>query len=152
MEWIPRNQSYCIQRRCFFFFTRNIEEGQEMLWFCACTESCVGTHTYVRVCSEWILMCLKLLEISIVLKICPMKQAGKTHNSFGEFIFHVEIMTLNLLQSSHNIKIHMLIWYLFYLVIVVIITIVFLILYSQIHKKVDNVVLTCLNIFSWVTA
>lgn len=108
--------------------------------------------TYVWVYREWNLMCSKLLEISIVFKIWPIKQARKRHNNFGEFIFHVEIMTLNLCQSSHSIKIYVYTIFIWLSIIVIIITIVFLILCIQILRKGNNMVLTCLNLFSYVTA
>lgn len=29
MEWIPRNQSYCIQRRCFFFLQGTLRKDKK---------------------------------------------------------------------------------------------------------------------------
>lgn len=143
MEWIPTNHSYYVQSMCFYKeYQGRIRNALVLL---QANRAVLVKIMYVWVYSERNLMCLKLVEMSIALKIWPIKQARKRHNNFGEYIFHVEIMTLNLLQSSQNIKICMYIISIWLTVILIIITI-FLILYIQVHKKVDNVALTCLNL------
>lgn len=126
MEWIPRNNSF-VQRNCFLKEYQGRATYAFVLWH---ANGAVLVKTmYVCVYNEQILICSKLVEIPIVLKIWPIKQAKKRHKSLWEFIFHVEIMALNkTLQSSHSSKttIHLYVIFIWLMVITIITILSFL--------------------------